>query len=70
MIDRQVAARFFPGRSPLGAMLLCEREWLTIVGVVDQVRLYDLHQDVRPQLFVRAEDYPDRRPKCHLACTR
>jgi len=69
MIDRQVAARFFPGRSPLGAMLLCEREWLTIVGVVDQVRLYDLHQDGRPQLFVRAEDYPDRRPGYYVVHT-
>jgi putative ABC transport system permease protein len=32
-------------------------EGLTIVGVVEQARLYDVHQDGRPQLYVRAEDW-------------
>jgi putative ABC transport system permease protein len=30
---------------------------LTIVGVVEQARLYDVYQDGRPQLYVRAEDW-------------
>jgi putative ABC transport system permease protein len=30
---------------------------LTIVGVVEQARLYDVHQDGRPQLYVRTEDW-------------
>ena len=30
---------------------------LTIVGVVDQARLYDIHQDGRPQVYVRTEDW-------------
>jgi putative ABC transport system permease protein len=29
----------------------------TIVGVVEQARLYDLHKDARPQLYLRAEDW-------------
>ena len=33
---------------------------MTIVGVVQQARLYDLHQDGRPQLYVRAEDFDYR----------
>jgi ABC-type antimicrobial peptide transport system permease subunit len=44
---------------------------VTIVGVVDQARLYDLHQDGRPQLFVRSEDYaePGRRPALYVVRT-
>src|SRR5437868_2040430 len=30
---------------------------LTIVCVVNQARLYDVHQDGRPQIFIRAEDW-------------
>ena len=30
---------------------------VTIVGVVEQARLYDVHEDGRPQIFVRAEDW-------------
>ena len=33
---------------------------LTIVGVVDQARLYGVHADGRPQMFVRAEDIGQR----------
>ena len=29
----------------------------TIVGVVEQARLYDVHQDGRPQLYIRSEDW-------------
>jgi putative ABC transport system permease protein len=44
---------------------------MTIVGVVEQARLYDLHKDGRPQLFVRAEDYDDagRRPSNYVLRT-
>jgi putative ABC transport system permease protein len=30
---------------------------LTIVGVVDQARLYDVHRDGWPQLYIRSEDW-------------
>jgi ABC-type antimicrobial peptide transport system permease subunit len=64
MIDRSLALRLFPNRSALGAMLRTDGVSVTIIGVVDQARLYDLHRDGRPQLFVRADDYDDagRRP--------
>lgn len=65
MMDSSLAQRFFPGTNPLGAQIpygnprapgLAQAS-LTIVGVVEQARLYDIHQDGRPQLFVRAEDW-------------
>jgi putative ABC transport system permease protein len=30
---------------------------LTVVGIVEPARLYDVHQDGRPQLYVRSEDW-------------
>src|SRR6202008_3157457 len=57
MIDAGVARRFFPGGSPLGARISYGKDnTLTVVGVVQQARLYDVHQDGRPQLIVRQED--------------
>ena len=32
-------------------------EALTIVGVVEQARQHDLHQDGRPQIYIRTEDW-------------
>src|SRR5262249_603184 len=58
LIDQYLAQQFFPNASPLGATVVSEDEKLTIVGVVEQARLHDLHKDGRPQLFYRADDYP------------
>jgi putative ABC transport system permease protein len=59
LIDTQLARQFFPNTSALGAMIPFgnNKQSLTIVGVVEQARLYDAHQDGRPQLFVRVEDW-------------
>ena len=61
LIDRQMARYFFGERSPLGATIKCDDRTLTIVGVVEQPRLESLNRaDSHPQIFMRAEDYPDR----------
>jgi putative ABC transport system permease protein len=59
LIDRHLAQQFFPNGNTLGATIRCNGDSLTIVGVVDQARLYDLYRDGRPQIFVRAEDFPN-----------
>jgi putative ABC transport system permease protein len=60
LIDRHLAGQFFPDSSPLGATLQWDDITITVIGVVDQARLHDLHQDGRPQVFLRAEDYGSR----------
>jgi putative ABC transport system permease protein len=56
VIDATLARRFFPGANPLGAKIPFGPDVsATIVGVVDQARLYDIHQDGRPQIYARAE---------------
>jgi putative ABC transport system permease protein len=69
LIDRHLAAQFFPKSDPIGAKIarngnrvsttytLQPADGLTIVGVVEQARMYDVHQDGRPQLYVRCEDW-------------
>jgi putative ABC transport system permease protein len=55
MIDQQLARQFFPTGTPIGAVIPFKDRSLRIVGVVKQPRLTDLHEDGRPQLFIRAE---------------
>lgn len=62
LIDEHLARDFFPGRSPLGATVTMNNESLTVVGVVRQARLYDLHEDGRPQVYVRGEDWTPYTP--------
>jgi putative ABC transport system permease protein len=62
LIDRHLASQFFPTGTPLGASIPLDRHSNIIVGVVDQARLYNLHQDGRPQIFVRAEDWTPYMP--------
>jgi putative ABC transport system permease protein len=71
LIDSRLAAQLFPGgASPLGAIIprrfnirgpdgkiVSVDMSVTIVGVVDQARLYDIHQDGRPQMYIRTEDF-------------
>ena len=60
VIDRHLAEQFFPNSNPLGSTMTFNDRSFTIVGVVNQARLHDLDKDGRPQLIVRAEDYPSR----------
>jgi putative ABC transport system permease protein len=69
LIDSQLADEFYPNQSPIGETLRSEGDSLTIVGVVQQARLYNLHRRGRAQLFVRAEDYPGWRPSNYVVRT-
>jgi len=62
VIDDQLARRFFPTGTPIGAAIPFRGKALKIVGVVKQPRLSALHEDGRPQLFIRAEDWVSYMP--------
>jgi putative ABC transport system permease protein len=59
VIDRTLAAAFFPSGSPLGAAAIVGGDSVTIVGVVEHARQYDVHRDDRPQVYLRNEDDPE-----------
>ncbi|HVQ14710.1 MAG TPA: ADOP family duplicated permease [Vicinamibacterales bacterium] len=57
VIDQNLARHFFPTGTPIGAAIPFKGKTLRIIGVVQQPRLSNLHEDGRPQLFIRAEDW-------------
>jgi putative ABC transport system permease protein len=57
VIDRTLADQFFPGRSAVGATMRFGDDTLTVIGVVAHARIYDVHEDGRPQLYVHNDDY-------------
>ena len=60
IIDRILAERFFPGRDPIGATLHMMDDSARVVGVVNHARQHDVHEDGRPQVYWRDEEYPER----------
>lgn len=59
IIDDVLAARFYPGSSALGRPLALGFDTLTIVGVMDQPRLYSVHADDRPQVLLPLLQRPE-----------
>lgn len=62
VIDRQLAKKFFPTGNPIGFTVPYRGQSFKIIGVVEQARMYDLHQDGQPQLYLRADDWKFRAP--------
>jgi putative ABC transport system permease protein len=58
IVDRQIAESFFPNTTPVGATMRYAGDTLTIVGLVDHLRLYDVHRNGRAQVFLRNDDAP------------
>jgi putative ABC transport system permease protein len=60
LIDHALAEHFFPGADPLGFTLPINDEVYTVVGVVQHVRFYDVHEDGRFQMFSPVGSAPVR----------
>jgi putative ABC transport system permease protein len=57
LIDRTLAEQFWPGGSPVGRSVILGADTLSIVGVVEHARLYDVHKDGRGQVYIRNEGF-------------
>jgi putative ABC transport system permease protein len=56
LIDQPMVDYFFPTGNPLGAKIpLNDTDSATVVGVIEQPRHYNVHENDRPQLYLRAE---------------
>ena len=54
LVNEALARQYFPGEDPIGRRITIgdgEPNWLTIVGVVGDVKHWGLSREVRPQLF-------------------
>jgi predicted permease len=56
LIDRTLMRQFYPNGDAVGQILRANGDTLRIVGVVDHARQYDLHEDGRPQMYLRDQD--------------
>ena len=55
IINETLAARFFPGETPIGKRIGLSgnpRDWREIVGVAGDIRNYGLDVDVKPEVYV------------------
>jgi putative ABC transport system permease protein len=52
LIDELVARRYFPSGSAIGQIVLIDGDSLRVVGVVRHVRLYNLQDEGRGQLYI------------------
>jgi len=70
VINREMAKQFFPGKNPVGRRIRARSQepgpngqpapWLTIVGVVGDIRTYGLESDVRAEMYVDFRQTPSR----------
>lgn len=58
VIDDVLANRFFPDGSAVGSRAALFGDTATIIGVVDQARLYNVHADDRGQAYVSFQRFP------------
>jgi putative ABC transport system permease protein len=55
LIDRTLAEQFYPNGSPVGMRILVDGDSGTVIGVIEHARQYDIHQNGRPQVYIRNE---------------
>jgi predicted permease len=66
VINRAMAERYWPGAEPIGhrvrlpGMDRHAADWLTVVGVVENVRHDGLHAAPRPEMFIHYRQRPER----------
>lgn len=51
VVNRRLAERYWPGEDPVGKRLRVDESWLTVVGVVPDVRLTSLDERPTPQVY-------------------
>jgi putative ABC transport system permease protein len=56
LIDRTLAAQFFPGGNAVGATARFNGDTVVVVGVVEHARQVDVHQDGLQQVYMRHDD--------------
>jgi putative ABC transport system permease protein len=70
IISQTTARTYWPGKDPLGMTLNPDPNsypWMTIVGIVGDVRRQGLDADATPELFVPYRQYPwQNTPRCFL----
>jgi len=68
IIDEEMARRYFPGEDPTGKRIsVGSRDWLTIVGVVGNVKHTALEDESRPYIYMPYSQRPFYWPSTSIA---
>jgi putative ABC transport system permease protein len=60
IIDDVLARRYFPGGSAVGQRMYLDDDTVLVVGVVQQVRLYNIQEEGRAQIYRPEAQFPSR----------
>jgi predicted permease len=58
VINHSLAARYWPGRDPVGQRVHAKGRWLTVIGVVADFTMRRVNEPPAPMLFVTAAQFP------------
>ncbi len=61
IVNQAFVQRFLPGENPLGRRLSGDNEWVTVVGVVGDIRQSGLDQETAPHVYAPYQQMPARR---------
>src|SRR5437016_10116847 len=61
IVNQAFAERYWPGENPLGRRLSNDDEWMTVVGVVGDIRQSGLDQEAAPHVYAPYLQTPLRR---------
>jgi predicted permease len=59
IVSRTFGNKLWPGASPLGQRFVMNRIELTVVGVVEEIRVRGLERQNEPQVYMAATQHPD-----------
>jgi putative ABC transport system permease protein len=57
IVNETMAARYWPGGSPIGARVRLGGEWREVVGIVRDVKHWGLDRAVNPEMYMPARQY-------------
>jgi putative ABC transport system permease protein len=58
IVNETMAARYWPGSSPIGRRVFLDDEWREIVGIARDVKHWGLDRAVNPEMYMPSRQYP------------
>jgi len=70
VVNQTMVARYWRGQNPIGERLQVKRNWVQVVGVVQDSKYYSMDETPRPFFYVPLRQYFDIEPDIHIRTTQ
>jgi predicted permease len=70
VVNQTMVARYWRGQNPIGERLQVKRNWVQVVGVVQDSKYYSMDETPRPFFYVPLRQYFDIGPDIHIRTTQ